>query len=163
MSLFFFQYIQQGQHSKFEPGIYLQLFSGKFNFFLPLKTWKNSLQKFLIIGPIFFSIYCQPAWNQPKSHFLFHENVSLLDFYIMTLVQIEYYLLQQNILTEHCLWIPPQECAVHVTIVVRKVQQNDVHNELYFKEVSRYVKKLWLKSRHFSKPFNYRLQSRQSR
>ena len=26
--------------------------------------------------------------NQPKSHFLFHKNVSLRDFYIMTLVDI---------------------------------------------------------------------------
>ena len=29
--------------------------------------------------------YCQPAQNQPKSYFLFHKNVSLRDFYIMTL------------------------------------------------------------------------------
>ena len=35
--------------------------------------------------PNFFFQYCQPAQNQPKSHILFHKNVSLRDFYIMTL------------------------------------------------------------------------------
>jgi hypothetical protein len=50
------------------------------------KTFKNCPQKLLIIGPNFFFQYCQLAQNQPKSHFLFHKNVSL-DFYIMTLVQ----------------------------------------------------------------------------
>ena len=34
----------------------------------------------------FFFQYSQPAQNQPKSHFLFHKNVSLRDFYIMTLI-----------------------------------------------------------------------------
>ena len=29
----------------------------------------------------------QPVQNQPKSHFLFHKNVSLPNFYIMTLLQ----------------------------------------------------------------------------
>ena len=35
--------------------------------------------------PQFFFQYCQPAQNQPKSHFLFHKNVYLRDFYKMTL------------------------------------------------------------------------------
>ena len=35
--------------------------------------------------PTHFFQYCQPAQDQPKSHFLFHKNVSLRDFYIMTL------------------------------------------------------------------------------
>ena len=34
---------------------------------------------------LFFQ-YCQPAQNQPKSHFRFCKNVSLRDFYIMTLI-----------------------------------------------------------------------------
>ena len=54
-------------------------------FFCPLKTWKNHLQNLLIIGPQYFFQYCQPAQNQPNSHFLFHKNVSLRDFYIITL------------------------------------------------------------------------------
>ena len=33
----------------------------------------------------FFFQSCQPAQNLPKTHFLFHKNVSLHDFYIMTL------------------------------------------------------------------------------
>ena len=33
----------------------------------------------------FFSTYCQPAQNKLKSHFLFLKNVSLRDFYVMTL------------------------------------------------------------------------------
>ena len=33
----------------------------------------------------FFSMYCKPAQNQPKYNFLFHKNVSMRDFYIMTL------------------------------------------------------------------------------
>ena len=32
---------------------------------------------------------CQLAQNQPKSHFLFHKNVSLHNFYTMTLVKSE--------------------------------------------------------------------------
>ena len=34
--------------------------------------------------PLFFSIVNRPK-NQPKSYFLFHKNVSLRDFYIITL------------------------------------------------------------------------------
>ena len=52
---------------------------------LPLKTWKNHSQKL----PPFFSQYCQPAKNQPISHFLYHKDVSLHDFYIMTLVTLQ--------------------------------------------------------------------------
>ena len=36
--------------------------------------------------PISFFQYCQPAQNQPKSHILFHKNVSLRGFYILTLL-----------------------------------------------------------------------------
>ena len=49
-------------------------------FFCPQKHEKNGLKS----CSIFFQ-YCQPAQNQPKSHILFHKNVSLHDFYIMTL------------------------------------------------------------------------------
>jgi hypothetical protein len=52
---------------------------------LPLKTWKRH-SKVAYNRPPFFFQYCQPAQNQPKSHFLFHKNVSLRDFYMMTLV-----------------------------------------------------------------------------
>ena len=44
------------------------------------------MKKICIISPQFFFQYCQPAQNQPKSHFLFYKNVSLGDFYIMTLI-----------------------------------------------------------------------------
>ena len=52
---------------------------------IPPKTWKNHPQKLLIIGlcPQFF--FCT-ANISPKSHFLFHRNVSLRNFYLMTLV-----------------------------------------------------------------------------
>ena len=53
--------------------------------FVTTRTWKNHPQNLLIIGKSFFFRYCQPAQNRPKSHFLFHENVSLCAFYIMTL------------------------------------------------------------------------------
>jgi hypothetical protein len=43
-----------------------------------LKKWSESAQ-------ICFLHYCQPTQNQPNSHFLFHRNVSLCNFYIMTL------------------------------------------------------------------------------
>ena len=61
-------------------------FSKKKNliFFHP-KTWKTRAQELLIIGPNFFFQYCQSAQYRPKSHLLFHKNVSLRDFYIMTL------------------------------------------------------------------------------
>ncbi len=69
------------------------------------KTFKNCPQKLLIIGPNFFFQYCQLAQNQPKSHFLFHKNVSL-DFYIMTLVQstwgIQLYAVPQQALQTRC-------------------------------------------------------------
>ena len=45
-----------------------------------MKTWKNCTQKMLIISPNLFFQYCQPAQNQPKSHFLFHKKVSLRNF-----------------------------------------------------------------------------------
>ena len=59
------------------------IFSKNFKLFFLLQTWKNHPQKLLIISPHFFQ-YCQPAQNQPKSHFLFHKNISLRDFYTMT-------------------------------------------------------------------------------
>ena len=46
----------------------------------PSKVPHNWPQTFFIS-----SMYWQLAQNQPKSHFLFHENVSLRDFYLMTL------------------------------------------------------------------------------
>jgi len=33
-------------------------------------------------------LYYKPAQNQQKSHFLFHKNVSLRDFYTMTLGEL---------------------------------------------------------------------------
>ena len=70
----------------------MQLFSAdatKFskNILLP-KTWKHGPKKLLIISPNFFFQYCRSAHNQPKYLFLFYKNVSLLDFYIMTLIGI---------------------------------------------------------------------------
>ena len=62
------------------------VFSKKKSFW-PWKHEKNPPQKLLIIGPQLFFQYCQPAQNQPKSHFLFHKNPSLLNFYIMTLMR----------------------------------------------------------------------------
>ena len=56
------------------------IFLKTFWFFLPLKIWKNL--KDAPNRPNFFSVA-----NQPKSHFLFHKNVSLRDFYIMTLIK----------------------------------------------------------------------------
>ena len=38
----------------------------------------------------FFSTYCEPAQNQPKSHILFHKNGPLRDFYVMTLALTTY-------------------------------------------------------------------------
>ena len=46
---------------------------------------KKTLSKVAHIRPPFFFQYCQLAQNQPKSHFLFHKNVFLCDFYITTL------------------------------------------------------------------------------
>ena len=56
------------------------------DFFAP-ESMKKYPQKLLIIGPPLFFQHCQPAQNLPKSHFLFHKNVSLRDFYIMTLIR----------------------------------------------------------------------------
>ena len=71
----------------------MQLFSAHVTIFLKefkkkltLKTRKNCPQKLLIIAQFFFQ-YCHPAENQPKSHFLFHKNISPRDFYIMTLCE----------------------------------------------------------------------------
>ena len=46
---------------------------------------KKSPSKVAHNRPQFFFQYCQSAQNQLKSHFLFHKNVSLRNFYIMTL------------------------------------------------------------------------------
>ena len=73
---------------------FMQLFSAdariflkKFwDFFLSLKTWKNYPQKLLIIGPsaFFFSVADRP--KTCRNHiFPLHKNVSLRNFYIMTL------------------------------------------------------------------------------
>ena len=61
------------------------MFLKKFKHFFAHENMKKSPQKLLIIGPNFFFQYCQPVQNQPKSHFVFHKNVSLHNFYIMTL------------------------------------------------------------------------------
>ena len=61
---------------------FMQLFSADATFSLPLKTWKNHSRKLLIIGP---HLFFQSAQIQPKSQFLFHENLPPRDFSIMTL------------------------------------------------------------------------------
>ena len=64
----------------------MQLFSAATTIFLkkpPSKVahnWPN----------FFFSTYCEPAQNQPKSHILFHKNGPLRDFYVMTLALTTY-------------------------------------------------------------------------
>ena len=50
--------------------------------FFALENMKKPLSE---SAPIFFQ-RCQPAQNQPKSNFLFHKNVSLHDFNVMTLI-----------------------------------------------------------------------------
>ena len=64
----------------------LRYFLKKTKIFFAPESMKKYPQKLLIIGPPLFFQHCQPAQNLPKSHFLFHKNVSLRDFYIMTLV-----------------------------------------------------------------------------
>ena len=59
----------------------LQYFFLNFNFFYP-ESMKKTPSKVAHNRPNFFFSVA----NQPKSHFLFHQNVSLHDFYIMTLV-----------------------------------------------------------------------------
>ena len=59
-------------------------FLKKLNFFCPWKHEKPPL-KVALNWPNFFQ-HCQLAQNQPKSYLLFHENTSLCDFYIMTLI-----------------------------------------------------------------------------
>ena len=54
-----------------------------FNFFP-----KNMKKTLLMIAPnFFFSFANRSKTSQPKSHFLFHKNVFLRDFYIMTLLR----------------------------------------------------------------------------
>ena len=55
--------------------------------FFANENMKKKLSKVAHNWPKFFFQYFQPAKNQPKSHFLFHKNVSLRDFYIMTLLK----------------------------------------------------------------------------
>ena len=52
--------------------------SGHFDFTQILKNMQHRT------GLHYFFQYCQPARNQPKSYFLFHKNVTLRDFYILT-------------------------------------------------------------------------------
>ena len=54
-------------------------------FFCLPKHEKTALKSCSESAQALFFQYCQPAQNLPKSHFLFHKNVSLRDFYIMTL------------------------------------------------------------------------------
>ena len=58
-----------------------------------MKTGKKLPSKVAHNRPQFFFQYCQPAQNQPKSHFLFHKNVSLCDFYVMTLLLGHFYII----------------------------------------------------------------------
>ena len=46
----------------------------------------------------------QPAQNQPKSHFLFHENVYLRDFYIMTLIPVAKLYIPSTLNIDLILW-----------------------------------------------------------
>ena len=51
-----------------------------------MKTWKKLPSKVAHDQPKKIFQYCQPAQNQSKSHFLLHKNVSLCNFYTMTLL-----------------------------------------------------------------------------
>ena len=66
------------QHFRADTTILLK----KLSYFFAPENMKKQPQKLLIIGPQFLFQYCQPSQNQPKSHILFHKNVSLRDFYI---------------------------------------------------------------------------------
>ena len=58
----------------------------QFSIFFDTENMKKPSSKVAGNGPhIIFFQQCQPVQNQPKSHFLFRKNVSLRDFYIMTL------------------------------------------------------------------------------
>ena len=68
----------------------MQLFSAdaaifflkRLDFFCPWKHEKASLKSCSAHNQpkLFFSVYCPPAQNQPKSHFPFHKNGSLRNF-----------------------------------------------------------------------------------
>ena len=59
-------------------------------YFFPHKNMKKPPSKVAHSQPNFFFQYCQPAQNQPKSHFLFHKNDSLRDFYIIILTLVSF-------------------------------------------------------------------------
>jgi hypothetical protein len=61
------------------------IFKKKIELFFAPENIKKKTSKVAHNWPPIFFQYCQPAQNQLKSHFLFHKNVSLRDFYIMTL------------------------------------------------------------------------------
>ena len=64
---FFFQFFFENIVATTMKSCLISLLRKKY-FFLPLKTWKNTLKS------------CSLNQNQPKSHFLFHKNVSLRDY-----------------------------------------------------------------------------------
>ena len=105
---------------------------------MPLKTWKNHPQKLLIIGPQFFFQYCQPAQNQPKSHFLFHKFVAT-SIHIMTLilqylvisfksVNINYILIICSAIFQQ-LWISTFNCSIFFKTVSRSSLCNSMSIE----------------------------------
>ena len=61
------------------------IFKKKINLFFGHKNLKKLPSKVAHNGPKSFFQYHQQAPIQPKSHFLFHKNVSLHNFYTMTL------------------------------------------------------------------------------
>ena len=62
------------------------IFKKRIDIFFAPENMKKLLSKVAHNRPKrFFFQSCRPAQNLPKTHFLFHKNVSLHDFYIMTL------------------------------------------------------------------------------
>ena len=63
----------------------LQCFLKSFKKIAP-KNMKKTTSKDAHYWPnFFFSRYCKPAQNQPKSQFIFHKNCSLRNLCLMTL------------------------------------------------------------------------------
>ena len=64
----------------------IQYLKNELNHFFAPENMKKPPSKVAHNRPSIFFQYSQPAQNQPKSHFLFHKNVSLHNFYTMTLL-----------------------------------------------------------------------------
>ena len=67
----------------------MQLFSAdntKFKKKNAPKNMKQTTTKVAHNRPKYFFQHCQPAQNQPKSQFMFHENCSLRDLRLLTLI-----------------------------------------------------------------------------